>query len=239
MVEDQETEFEEQTGEEDTEVSTNTAGVDQLSLITEQLEELKLTMATQLRASQAAKAPEADPAALTNEQILEFQKNPAAMLAWVTSQTKRSESKISNEFAKHQYDVKSEIEYPAIKTDKQFQQAVVRQMQEYINNGEYSKDHPMLQYRAAQMVAGKMNVKKSMSKTQTTEQLTSSAPSTSRGPGGSQSGKAQVKANDPRVVFAELAGLDGKKLEQFKQSLGPYTPSTRKVGRTLTRGGSR
>lgn len=60
---------------------------------------------------------------------------------------------------RHRWDSKAESEFPAMRTDREFSQAVSEQIKDLIEIDGRSKDDPTLLYRAAQLAAGKLGRK--------------------------------------------------------------------------------
>lgn len=206
--------------------------VSELSSLKQELQELKGLNQKLLSTltPQEKKASE-----LTTEQIAQMQQNPALMAQWLKAQADSAVGKIQSETRKQVYDQKAYKEFPALETNKQFETAVLGQMKEFISTGEYSAENPMLLYRAAQIVAGKMNVKRN-NPTRSADLPTSEAPQsrTVRSPSGQRS--PTISDNDPKIQFLKAFGItDPKKIEQFKKQLPEMTtiqtPRTRRIGR--------
>ncbi len=172
-------------------------------------------------------------------ELLELAKDPAKFAAYIQQQTAQAKQEIRKESQKEIWDKKAYEDYPVLKTDKVFEAEVKKQMREFVNNGEYQPDNPMLIYRSAQIVASKLNKSPSQGLRRTQGQMTSEAPSQrSRGPGQSQS-SVKIPDNDPRLIWGrDVYGIKGESLEKFKKELvdlGPHKPSERKRGRTLVK----
>lgn len=148
---------------------------------------------------------------ISAEEVAAMSKDPARLQAWFEKQAIEAKAELQKEASKHRYDALAEQNYPALKSDDKFKTAVLQQMQEYVVNGEYSKDHPMLLFRAAQMVAGKF--KGDVTSQSKTTQTTSGEPPMIR------QQKQSGKFNEKDLAFAKVAGLPKEKTEKFKQFL--------------------
>lgn len=175
-------------------------------------------------------------ASFTAEQIQALQQNPALLAQFIEQQTNKSVSLIKNESAKSLWDSRAQEKFPLLKTDKDFQKKVGTRMSEL--KYDLGDDHPKLLYLATELAASEYKPKaQSQQSEKTREHQTSVEPSRSRTSRESQSGSKNYD-NDPRLVFAKLAGGDSdpKKLEAFKKrldELGPYQQTTRKVARRI------
>lgn len=191
------------------------------------IDELKAmqTVASQAQVQSQQPSTAEQFAQLTVDQQKELQANPAAMLSWLEGHLNRSMARQTN-------DAKAYAEFP-INQDPKFKAAVIEQMREFVNVDKLPKDHPTLLLRAAQMVAGRMNVGQSSNKVQNRNAPTSEAPNTIR----QQNKPTKIDDSDPRIQFFKMSGYsrDPKKLEAFKAQLGPYVASQRPKGRRLTR----
>lgn len=107
------------------------------------------------------------PKQLTPEEYNKLlQENPAeAVKLAVQSTVKQELEPLKQELTirdqKKFYDQKAMEDFPVLKTDKDFQKKVAAQCQEFINNGEYTKDSPHLLLRASQLVASQYKPKNS------------------------------------------------------------------------------
>lgn len=145
-------------------------------------------------------------------------KNPAALVSFVNQKIDAGMNSIQKQNLKQHLDAKVYEEFPALKTNAQFTEAVKTQMRELVTNQEYDAQHPMLVYRAAQLAAAKVPTTSSQV---TRQRDTSVAPSGQRGTHRSSAGT--IKNNDPRLAFAVAARLtDPKKLAEFKKNLETY-----------------
>lgn len=168
---------------------------------------------------------------LTDEQVQELAKDPKKLIQTINAMVDTKVKQVTTTTQQREIDRKLQEEYPAIRTDPKFRNAVVAQMKEFIANGEYSEDHPMLTLRAAQLVAGKMNV--SGKKEHVIQRATPSAaaPNQVR----QSTVKPKISDNDPRVVMAREMGLDEKSIATFKGTLDAYQAPERARGKTLLR----
>lgn len=158
---------------------------------------------------------------LDDATLEQFGKNPKALLQFVNKQIESGMTSIQKQTLKSQFDQKVYEDFPVIKTNKKFEENVISQMKELVNNGEYDAQHPMLIYRAAQLTAAKMGNSSDSHKSVSRE--TSLSPSNQRG----VTKSSGVKDNDPRLAFAVAAGIkDPKKLAKFKKDLEAHYGST-------------
>jgi hypothetical protein len=177
--------------------------------------------------AQVAKEPE-----LTEEQLKAFASNPQLLTKFLSNQVEASTRKIQNEAKKAQYDAKAYDEHPALKTNKEFQKAVISKMNELIGADGYTQDSPMLLYRAAQLAAVQVG-RGDMTSKRTAADTTSAEPSQIRQ---NRQGSTKIDDNDPRVVFARMTGqLSKEKIEAFKKELTPYVAPERVKERRLIR----
>jgi len=223
----QETDDSLETTTQDERSSQRTVAVEDVDALKEEMAFLKEQLLAK-KQTQEAEAP-----TFTAAQLQQFQANPALLAQWLQDQTKQSVSQIKNESAKATWDKRAEDKFPLIKTDKDFQKKVASQIRELTLNGEYTKDNPMLVYRAAQL-ASMEYAPKTQAKEQ--KQFTTSAEgrgSTVRDSGSAS--KTKISDNDPRVNFAKLLGITGPKLEKFKATLPEYVPTQRKPARRLSK----
>lgn len=217
---------------EESTVETNDTGINELENLKEEIFQLKNSQ-SQLIA--ALKQPKEEKKLPDANQLAALGKDPAALAAWLQQQTEESKKEIRRESQKEIYDRKAYEDFPVLKTDKVFQAEVQKQMKEFVGTGEYRPEDPMLIYRAAQIVAGK--VKSTETKKQSTgTQLTSEAPGVRSKT--VTSSQTKVSDTDPRVVFAKALGFEGKRLEAFKADLvtnyGTYVaPVSKQKGRML------
>ncbi len=173
---------------------------------------------------------------LTSEQMAEIARDPALLGQYVQAQLSQTEAKLNRQQQKVHYDKLAEDRFPALKTNKELQQKVAQKMKEMVDvTGEYSWESPTLLLRAAEIVApvhgGMLEVNKKRGNEASTLEASNTSSMQRRG-----QARTKVDENDPRLKFAELFGIrDPKKLEAFKQQLGPYKPTERKRGRSLVK----
>lgn len=206
---------------------------------TAELQELKEQVAQQSNAlSQlvnALKQPQENKKVDQNR-LAELAKDPVAAAAYIQSVIAEGKNEIVRESQKEINDRKAEQDFPVLKTDQKFRSEVLKQMNEFIKTGEYAPNSPMLTYRAAQIVAGKLKASQSEGRKTTSSGLTSEAPST-RSKTTTQQSQSKIPDSDPRVVFAKALGItDSKRLDKFKSELdGPYVPKARQRARSLVK----
>lgn len=227
MEDSQETVDEQETlDQNDVQTSKRTVAVEDFDAVKDELAFLKEQLAAQ-KQPQAAEAP-----AFTAAQLQQFQQNPALLAQWLQDQTKQSVSAIKNESAKAVWDKRAEDKFPLIKTDKDFQKKVARQIAELKSNGEYTADNPMLVYRAAQLASMEYQPKVA---TKEQKQFTTSVEGRGSVERQSSGSKPKISDNDPRLHFAKLLGITGPKLDKFKAGLTEYVPTQRKQARRLSK----
>lgn len=93
-----------------------------------------------------------------------LQKDPAAAIETVVKQVVAQQldpalKGLTKEQQRSAYDSKAESDFPAIKTDKEFQNLVRSQINEFVKTGEMDAKSPTLVYRAAQIAALKYKPK--------------------------------------------------------------------------------
>lgn len=194
-----------------------------------EIQELKSLVTSLATARQPQQAVEDSGVTFTAEEKAAIAKDPSVIADLLQRKTKEATDRIKNEATKQRYDTQAYTDYPVLKTDKKFQQAVLQQMREYVGNGEYSQDHPMLLIRATQMVAGKMNGV-AMSQGKGKEHVSSAEPT--RGAARTTT-SASVKVPDTLLRFAKTAGAKGEELERFKQHYAKHGKRDFSKPRTL------
>jgi len=184
--------------------------------------------------TQKPKAPEKPAVELTADEQAAIQADPGKIGKIVEQKLSQATKVLTDEQKKSTWDRKAYDEFPALNTDKKFQQDVLAQARELMVSDGLSDSHPMLVYRAAQLVAAKRALSGAGTQTQTRGNMATSAdPALARPrPSGGQS---KIDDNDPRLVAARTIGLSDEQVARLKKNLGPYQPPQRKQGRTLTR----
>lgn len=193
-----------------------------------ELESLK----SQQFASVQAQTPKEPSQIITIEQANALKDSPEMFAKWMQMQAETAKNEIRKESSKQIWDKKTEEKFPLINTDKEFKNRVSSQMREMVTQGEYTKDDPMLLYRAAQIAASEYTVSnKSFNKGNSSPSSVDSRHSTAR----MDAPKVKIDDNDPRVQFAKVLGIKGDKLIKFKAQLGPYVTSQRRQVRRLSK----
>jgi hypothetical protein len=227
------TSVEETTAEETVSEEQNTQE-DLMSVIRDLKSELSDIKGTQSHLLNAVKPKEEPRNSLTQEQIQQFQSNPALYSQFMEAETNKQLNMIRQESQKSTWDAKAYADFPAIKTSPVFTNAVKQKIQELTASGEYSANHPMLVYRAAELASTKFNNQK----VQTKQNITSAEPNTRSKVINDGNKKHQISDNDPRLAFAkQLPWFEDnpKKLEAFKAALDPYVEPEKKKTTTLQR----
>jgi hypothetical protein len=161
-----------------------------------------------------------------------FKADPNELIKYIKNTAETSKLEIKKEAAKQSWDRQAEEKFPLIKTNKDFQKKVASQIREFTQTGEYSKDDPMLVYRAAQIVSAEFAPQ---ARSRESQNFTTSAEGRTSVSRESSTQKTKISDNDPRVNFAKLMGVSGEKLEKFKSQLGPYVAPIRKQARRLAK----
>ncbi len=192
----------------------------------------------------AYQAPREEPKArqgIDEQALMELGKNPKALVEYVNNSIQSGLSTVNNAQLRNQFESKLNEEFPALKTNKKFEEATISQIRELVATGEYTADNPRLVYRAAQLAAAKMG---DMKKTEQPNRETSLGVSNTRGV--TRGSSTTIKDNDPRLAFAVQAGMtDPKELAKFKKTLeqdygsteehwanrGKLKPRGRRIGR--------
>jgi hypothetical protein len=162
-----------------------------------------------------------------------FKADPSELIKYIKNTAEKSKLEIKKEAAKQSWDRQAEEKFPLIKTNKDFQKKVASQIREFTQTGEYSKDDPMLVYRAAQIVSAEFATQNRSNRE--SQNFTTSAEGRTSVSRESSTQKTKISDNDPRVNFAKLMGVSGEKLERFKSQLGPYVAPIRKQARRLAK----
>lgn len=219
-------------GEESYESESQTQQVDPLEAKFAALQE-QIAGLQGLLAKQAAPKEEATKPKLSKDQLAAIAKDPELLGQFVQAELSNTKAELNRQQQKVHYDKLAEERFPALKNNRELQQKVAQKMKEMVEiTGEYSYESPTLLLRAAEIVAptfgGLMDGKKKL-ETSSTLDVNQGSMNRQR-----QTQRSKVDDNDPRLRFAQLFGItDPKKLEAFKNQLGPYKPTERKRGRSL------
>ena len=222
--------------QEEFETSEHEQGSEQDSYVSKQDFE---NMKAQLEAMQSKlykqNQQQTKPAGLSKEQLAEIAKDPALLGQYTQAQLDSYKKEIRMESEKVKYDKQAEEFLPQMKTDKQVQQRVAQKMKELVEvTGEYTYDSPTVLLRAAQLVAPEISRGGSMNNNSNEDEGSGlDVQRSNRMTTHSSKKRTKIEDSDPRLRFAQAFGYSGKKLEEFKQTLGPYVPTRKKNGRSL------
>ncbi len=190
----------------------------ELNALKEQNSQLLSTFANRPAVQVPVSAPQSAP----DINYEELGKDPKALAEFVTGSIKTGLNQVQSAQLRSEYERKLNEDFPALKTNKKYEAAVIEKVRELVFNGEYTKDSPALVYRAAELVAGRMG-DELKNKQNTSNRETSLQPSRERGVARNTS----IKDNDPRLAFAVAAGItDSTKLAKFKKDLQANYGST-------------
>jgi len=206
----------------------------QVSSLTQQISQLA-SVVKQNALNNQPKAPE--PKGPSDEELRAlWEQNPVAAMKIMTEEQVRSAvteatREIGNtykrESGQQHWDKKAEQDFPMLKTDVEFQQAVTGKIQELTGDGEYKNDSPKLLYRAAQLAKASLGskfYKDSSNKTKV-------SAGTHGGVGAPRTAKKGVKAeisdDDPELKIYLAFG--GSNVEQRKKDLAKERAAKRRA----------
>lgn len=152
---------------------------------------------------------------LSAEQKSQLAKDPEAMIQYVENEHKRLAQEVENKTARAQWDSQAYQDFPALKSDKKFQNEVVAKMKEWTGSGLMPAETPKLVYEAANFIARGY-------KQEPTKVNASAGKPTSQAPSSTSmnNGKAaKFSDNDQRLIMAKNMGISGDRLNQFKKFL--------------------
>lgn len=179
-------------------------------------------------------------AAPSDEDFEAIKSDPKALKAWLAKEATKAKSEISDEFQKQTWDQKAYNEFPSLKANKDFQKAVLNQMNELVTvDKSYTNKSPTLLYRASQIVAARMGGGKQVTTTKTT-----SSPSSIEPGGQARPTPTKPEENNPWLQMGRMMGIgkgDPKKFEKFKsfvsENYGKYVRPDSPRGRRINRYG--
>jgi hypothetical protein len=167
---------------------------------------------------------------LSKEQLAKIAQDPELMAEYMQAHLTKTTKAIQAENAKAVYDKQAYERFP-INADPAFKQDTINAMRELCEVDGYQKESPTLLLRAAELVASRRGTSRMDVNKRRDDALdvsNSNAVRTRRDQ------KVKIDDNDPRVVFAKAFGIkDAKKLADFKATLGAYTPTVRRKGKSL------
>jgi hypothetical protein len=176
----------------------------------EGLSRIESSLLAKLSERQAPKKPEMT--AAEYQQLLKD--NPAAAIDLAVDRKVQEKlnpaiQRLTADQARTALDDKAHADFPALKTDSDFQKRVGAQMAEFVKSGEYDKDHPKLVYRAAELVALKQEAK---SRTSTSGKggMSGEAPNTT-----AKDSKANAKKPDNFATMASVFGMSKESQERM------------------------
>jgi hypothetical protein len=189
--------------------------------------QIEALSANQFQANNSVQ-PEQEDVQLTPEQAAAFQANPALFANWMKLQASGMKNEIRQESQKHIQDAKAYEKFPLLNTDKDFQKRVTNQMREMISQKEYTKNDPMLLFRASQIVAAEY----APARSNASKSAMSSVESRMTGQQSRQQTGPKIGDDDQQIRFAKLMGIEGAKLEKFRAQLTkPFEGSARRATR--------
>lgn len=175
---------------------------------------------------------------MSPEQAAQFASNPEALASFIQEQAAQASQQIAVTSARTEWDSKAKKEFP-IDSDVKFQKAVLSEMRDLINNGEFSRNSPTLMYRAAQIASMKYRGAGKPKQTRT-EKPTSISSSGNAHTENVKSDRSKISDDDPRVraylMFKENPTKED--IANYKKKLESGTLSRherRPRGRTLSR----
>lgn len=174
---------------------------------------------------------------VSDDLALQLAQNPKHLAKFIQEQINNGISKFNTVTASKTWDEKAYDEYPNLKNDKSFQDAVKREIQDLLTFGDMTKSSPRLVYMATQLAASKMGVGKKAQ--QNTTKVSSGASALAASGSGARepgSKKPAVMDNDPRLVLAKNLGWSQEKIDSYKKKLGDKDRSVSiSKGRSISR----
>lgn len=152
--------------------------------------------------------------------------DPAKLAAFIAKTTEvatqKAQKAITKESQKVSWDQRAEKDFPL--TDAAFNKAVKAQIREMTSTGEYSPDHPMLVYRAAQLASMKTGTMAKQTMAAKEESDADPRPSSiapSQGGGSAPRSRSKIPDNHPTVRAYKLFNPKATKedVEKLKVSL--------------------
>lgn len=193
---------------------------DQISRLESQIEDIK-DLISKTVSGQAGKSV-AEEVEVTDEQALQFAKDPTKLALFIKQKINDGLSTFNKSVASKSWDEKAYDEYPNLKEDRRFQDAVKKEIQDLVAGGDMTKSSPKLVYVATQLAASKLNLgkKQSSSATKTSTGATSLPAGGGSGASTRESGrKISVSDADSRIVLAQKLGWSKEKIDAFKEKL--------------------
>lgn len=212
--------FEEnESGHEETHESHNDVQ-DKISRLESSIYEIKDLISKQVQGGAGKSAAES--VEVTDEQALQLAKDPAKLANFIQSKINEGLATFNKNVASKSWDDKAYDEYPVLKEDKKFQDAVKKEIQDLIASGDMTKSSPRLVYVATQLAASKHGfAKKSATSSQQQSRSggATSLPANSGAGASRGSSKSSVADNDPRLVLAQKLGWSKERLDSYKEKL--------------------
>lgn len=202
---------------------TETA-VETVDPLKQELSDLKQAFA-RLSAQLTPKEEKKVAAAMSPEVAKAIKDNPEMLMQFVQQQVDGAKKEFQGTVQRTDWDRRAETEFPALKTDKGFQQSVQKHAADLMAGGEFNKDSPRLIYMASKLAAAEYKPQKVVNKGD--GEPSGLAPTGHSG----AAGKNRIADTDPRVQIALAAGFSGERLEKFKATLGPRVQPVRTARR--------
>lgn len=194
---------------------------DKISRLETSIYEIKDLISNQVKSVAGRTASESFE--VTDDQALALAKDPAKLAQFIQSKINEGLSTFNKNVASKSWDDKAYDEYPVLKDDRKFQDAVKKEIQDLIASGDMTKNSPRLVYVATQLAASKHGFSRKSVSSGNNQQRSGGAtslPASSMGSGGSRSSqKSGISESDPRLVLAQKLGWSKERLDAYKEKL--------------------
>lgn len=198
--------------------------------VRQELAELKETMKAQqallMKLSEAATPKEKKEAleALPPETAKSLKDNPDLLMKFIQQQVDGAKREFEGTVQRTDWDRRAESEFPALKTDKGFQDTVKKHVNDLLAGGEFTKNSPRLIYMASKLAAAEYKPQKTSKEDGEPSGMAPTGHTVS-------AAKGKIADTDPRVKVAIANGFSGERLEKFKARLVQNAEAARGRGR--------
>jgi hypothetical protein len=204
--------FEQEELEEQIEGQEDQDQEEQENPLNQRLDQLE-SMIRSLASSNAPKyeEPKKERISLTKEQLTALKDNPELLLNFIEEKTNSAVQGVSKQVETQRWDEKAEKDFPALRSDKKFQELVTKKIQELVSFGRVPKDSPTLLYTAAELAAAKYQPK---SQEQAKKQDTSALRPGSKKPNTMPTDKAKAEF-EQKTYLLKAAGYPEEKIKKM------------------------
>jgi hypothetical protein len=155
--------------------------------------------------------PKKERTALTKEQLATLRDNPELLLNFIEEKTNNAVQGVSQKVETQRWDEKAEKDFPALRSDKKFQELVTKKIQELVSFGRVPKDSPTLLYTAAELASAKYQPK---SQEQARKQDTSALRPNGKKPNTAPTDKLKAEF-EQKTYLLKAAGYPEDKIKKM------------------------